>query len=153
MAILFGHRNIYPILSLSLVVAIELIAACQALDFHRPKRTTDPLEEVYKLVRSVVKTLDTDRFMAPDIAAVTNLIQEGKVRERRGGGRGRKREDYIMYPYIGMGCCFSLYGSIRRSTSFWTHFHCKHVMLITLLEILRQEHKNTIINVNPLIPP
>ena len=92
MAILFGHRNIYPILSLSLVVAIELIAACQALDFHRPKRTTDPLEEVYKLVRSVVKTLDTDRFMAPDIAAVTNLIQEGKVRERKKGGRERERE-------------------------------------------------------------
>ena len=69
------------------VVAIELIAACQSLDFHRPNRTTDPLEEVYKLVRSVVKTMDTDRFMAPDIAAVTNLIQEGKVR-----GRGGERE-------------------------------------------------------------
>ena len=75
----------------SLVVAIELIAACQSLDFHRPKRTTDPLEEVYKLVRSVVKTMDTDRFMAPDIAAVTNLIQEGKVRGR-GGERERAEE-------------------------------------------------------------
>lgn len=61
------------------MVAIELLAACQGLEFHRPKKTTKPLEEVYKLVRSVVKSWDKDRFMAPDIAAVTNLLQEGKV--------------------------------------------------------------------------
>ena len=61
------------------VVAIELLAACQALEFHRPKKTTAPLEEVYKLVRSVVKDLDKDRFMSPDIIAITNLLQEGKV--------------------------------------------------------------------------
>ncbi|XP_011405902.1 PREDICTED: histidine ammonia-lyase-like [Amphimedon queenslandica] len=76
----FAARKALSVVShVEQVVAIELMAACQALDFHRPKKTTDPLEEVYKLVRSVVKTMDTDRFMAPDIAAVTNLIQEGKV--------------------------------------------------------------------------
>ena len=37
------------------VLAIELLAACQALEFHRPKKTTAPLEEVYKLVRTVAK--------------------------------------------------------------------------------------------------
>ena len=37
------------------VVAIELLAACQAMEFHRPKKTTAPLEEVFQLVRSVVK--------------------------------------------------------------------------------------------------
>ncbi len=37
------------------VLAIELLAACQAMEFHRPKRTTAPLEEVYRLVRAVVK--------------------------------------------------------------------------------------------------
>ena len=37
------------------VLAIELLAACQAIEFHRPMKTTKPLEEVYKLVRTVVK--------------------------------------------------------------------------------------------------
>lgn len=37
------------------VLAIELLAACQALEFHRPTKTTAPLEDVYQLVRSVVK--------------------------------------------------------------------------------------------------
>lgn len=39
----------------SLVLAIELLAACQGIEFLRPLRTTTPLEKVYDLVRSVVK--------------------------------------------------------------------------------------------------
>lgn len=63
------------------VVAIELLAACQALEFHRPKKTTAPLEEVYKVVRSVVPEWNKDRFLAPDITSVTQLLQEGKIWE------------------------------------------------------------------------
>ncbi|KAG5261487.1 hypothetical protein AALO_G00284810 [Alosa alosa] len=37
------------------VLAIELLAACQALEFRLPLKTTPPLEEVRKLVRSVVR--------------------------------------------------------------------------------------------------
>ncbi|KAG2459778.1 HUTH lyase, partial [Polypterus senegalus] len=33
----------------------ELLAACQALEFLRPLKTTEPLERVYDLVRSVVR--------------------------------------------------------------------------------------------------
>ncbi|KAI1301718.1 Histidine ammonia-lyase [Halotydeus destructor] len=61
------------------VVAIELLAACQAIEFLRPLKTTEPLEHVYRLVRSVAKAWDTDRFMAPDIDAVTKLLQEQKI--------------------------------------------------------------------------
>ncbi|XP_072097509.1 histidine ammonia-lyase-like [Mobula birostris] len=37
------------------VLAIELLAACQGLEFVRPLHTTEPLERVYQLVRSGVK--------------------------------------------------------------------------------------------------
>ena len=37
------------------VLAIELLAACQALEFRRPLKSTEPLEAVYNLVRSVVR--------------------------------------------------------------------------------------------------
>jgi histidine ammonia-lyase len=40
------------------VIAIELLAACQAIEFLRPLKTTVPLEEVYKLVRSVARRVD-----------------------------------------------------------------------------------------------
>merc|ERR1711971_354624 len=61
------------------VVAIELLAACQAIEFLRPLKTTQPLEEVYKVVRSVVAPWDKDRYMSPDIAAVGKLLKEGKI--------------------------------------------------------------------------
>ena len=37
------------------VIAIELLAACQAIELMRPLKTTKPLERVHELVRSVVR--------------------------------------------------------------------------------------------------
>ncbi|KAL7982525.1 hypothetical protein Chor_010123 [Crotalus horridus] len=56
------------------VLAIELFAACQGIEFLRPLRTTTPLEKVYDLVRSVVRPWIKDRFMAPDIEATHRLL-------------------------------------------------------------------------------
>ena len=61
------------------VIAIELLAACQAIEFLRPLKTTQPLEEVCKVVRSVVAPWDKDRYMSPDITAAVNLLKEGKI--------------------------------------------------------------------------
>eukprot|EP00731_Ephydatia_muelleri_P002004 Em0001g2004a len=61
------------------VTAIELLAACQGLEFHRPNKTTAPLEAVYKLVRTVVGKWDKDRRMSPDIMAVRQLLRDEKV--------------------------------------------------------------------------
>ncbi|CAL1594998.1 unnamed protein product [Knipowitschia caucasica] len=61
------------------VLAIELLAACQGIEFLRPLRTTTPLEKVYDLVRSVVKPWIKDRFMSPDIEAVHRLLIDQKV--------------------------------------------------------------------------
>ncbi|XP_063068177.1 histidine ammonia-lyase-like [Engraulis encrasicolus] len=63
------------------VLAIELLAACQGLEFHRPLKTTAPLEQVHKLVRSVVRPWDKDRAMSPDIEAAHKLLREEKVWE------------------------------------------------------------------------
>uniref|UniRef100_A0A8C6Z6E2 Histidine ammonia-lyase n=1 Tax=Nothoprocta perdicaria TaxID=30464 RepID=A0A8C6Z6E2_NOTPE len=63
------------------VLAIELLAACQGIEFLRPLRTTTPLEKVYDLVRSVVRPWMKDRFMAPDIEAAHRLLVEQKVWE------------------------------------------------------------------------
>ncbi|PNJ83369.1 HAL isoform 11, partial [Pongo abelii] len=61
------------------VLAIELLAACQGIEFLRPLKTTTPLEKVYDLVRSVVRPWIKDRFMAPDIEAAHRLLLEQKA--------------------------------------------------------------------------
>ncbi|RLN78144.1 hypothetical protein BBJ28_00007981 [Nothophytophthora sp. Chile5] len=63
------------------VVAIELLAACQALDLLRPLRTTEALEAVHALVRSHVPKLDKDRVMKPDMDAVLGLVRSGAIYE------------------------------------------------------------------------
>ena len=61
------------------VIAIELLAACQAIEFLRPLKTTVPLEEVIKVVRSSVAAWDQDRYMSPDITATARMLKEGKI--------------------------------------------------------------------------
>ncbi|XP_055508741.1 histidine ammonia-lyase isoform X2 [Leucoraja erinacea] len=63
------------------VLSIELLAACQGIEFLRPLRTTTPLEKVYDLVRTIVRPWIKDRFMAPDIDGVHQLLMEQKVWE------------------------------------------------------------------------
>ena len=61
------------------VLAIELLAACQGLEFHRPLTTTKPLEALHALVRTKVKPWIGDRVMAPDIKAALQLVQSGEA--------------------------------------------------------------------------
>lgn len=61
------------------VIAIELLAACQALEFHRPLKSTPPIEAVYECVRAHVKPWDKDRQMYSDIEIVSGLIRDGTV--------------------------------------------------------------------------
>ncbi|XP_078358195.1 histidine ammonia-lyase-like [Oculina patagonica] len=63
------------------VLAIELLIACQGIDFLRPLKTTEPLEAVHSLVRKAVKYWDKDRYMAADIEAAIKIVKEGKVWE------------------------------------------------------------------------
>ena len=59
------------------IVAIELLAAAQGLDFQRPLRSSAPIEAAHALIRRHVPHLEVDRPMAPDIAAVAALVSDG----------------------------------------------------------------------------
>ncbi|PRP82948.1 hypothetical protein PROFUN_06725 [Planoprotostelium fungivorum] len=61
------------------VLSIEMLAACQAIDFLRPLKTTRPLEAVYGTIRAVVPTYEMDRFMQPDIEKTRELLQKGHI--------------------------------------------------------------------------
>jgi histidine ammonia-lyase len=59
------------------IVAIELLAAAQGIDFRRPRKTSKPLEEAHAIIRRVAPHLDGDRYLALDIEAVTPLVRDG----------------------------------------------------------------------------
>jgi histidine ammonia-lyase len=59
------------------IVAIELMAAAEGIDFRRPLRSSQPLEEAHALIRAHVAPRLKDRIFASDIGAVAGLIASG----------------------------------------------------------------------------
>jgi histidine ammonia-lyase len=74
----FGARKAGEIaVNAAHVVAIELLAAAQGVDFHAPLKTSAALQKAYAQVRAVSPHLDQDRSLAADIAKVRDLIEQG----------------------------------------------------------------------------
>jgi len=61
------------------IVAIELLAACQGIEFRRPLQSSTSLEGAHAVVRQVVSAYDQDRYLAPDIEAADALIAKGAL--------------------------------------------------------------------------
>lgn len=61
------------------ILAIEALAAAQAIEFHRPLRTSDALEAVHDAVRAAVPRYDSDRIMGPEIEAAAELVRKGDL--------------------------------------------------------------------------
>jgi histidine ammonia-lyase len=56
------------------VLAIEAMAAAQALDFLAPLKTSKRLQSAHAAIRSVCPTMDKDRVMYGDFGRITELI-------------------------------------------------------------------------------
>ncbi len=63
------------------VIAIEVINAVQALDFHHPLQPGPGVGAAVRAVRSVVPPLDADRLMTGDLAAVRELVVSGLLQD------------------------------------------------------------------------
>ncbi len=65
--------------NMSTVVGIELLAAVQGIEFHRPLASSADLEKVIAMVRERVAHYDEDRYFAPDIQEATALVQSDRL--------------------------------------------------------------------------
>jgi histidine ammonia-lyase len=78
----FAARRLLEMASNSrAIVAIELMVAAQGIEFHRPLKSSQILEQVHQVVRERVARLDEDRYLAPDIKTLIDLIFSGELLE------------------------------------------------------------------------
>lgn len=63
----------------AVIVGIELLAAGQGIEFHRPLATSSHLEHVHAQLREQVAPYDADRFFAPDIEAARRMVVDGAL--------------------------------------------------------------------------
>jgi len=61
------------------IVAIELLAAAQGIEFHRPLTSSNHLEHVHAQLRKQVPAFDEDRFFAPDIELARRMVMAGEL--------------------------------------------------------------------------
>ncbi|MFO1468848.1 MAG: histidine ammonia-lyase [Steroidobacteraceae bacterium] len=60
------------------IIGVELLAAAQGIDFHRPARSSAALEQVHGIIRAEVPHYAADRFFAPDLAAARQWVQDAR---------------------------------------------------------------------------
>jgi len=61
------------------IVAVELIAAAQGVDYHAPLKTSVSLQDLHAKVRSISPRLETDRYWADEMAALQSAVLAGEL--------------------------------------------------------------------------
>ncbi|WP_374632633.1 histidine ammonia-lyase [Ferrovibrio sp.] len=67
--------------NLAAILGIELLAAAQGIEFHRPLQSSNALEAVHAAIRAKVGPYFEDRFFAPDIEAAKTMVRQGLFRQ------------------------------------------------------------------------
>jgi histidine ammonia-lyase len=65
--------------NLSRIIAIELMAAAEGIEFRRPLNSSPLIEDAHALVRAKAARRDEDREFATDTEAVAMLIERGSL--------------------------------------------------------------------------
>ncbi|MFP5078011.1 histidine ammonia-lyase [Rhizobium sp. YIM 134829] len=75
-----GARRLLPMTdNLFGIIGIEALTAAQGVEFRAPLATSPELQKAIGAIRGVVETLETDRYMANDLKAASDLIATGKL--------------------------------------------------------------------------
>lgn len=75
----FAGRRLHDMLdNVAYIVAIEMLAVAQGIEFHRPKKSSDPLESALQQVRALSEAYTSDRSLAADIEALAKEIDAGR---------------------------------------------------------------------------
>ena len=61
------------------VIAIELIAAAQGVDYQAPLQTSVALQKLHRQVRALSSHLETDRYWADEMAALQAAVLAGEI--------------------------------------------------------------------------
>ncbi|MEO7411500.1 MAG: histidine ammonia-lyase, partial [Sphingomicrobium sp.] len=61
------------------IIAVELIAAAQGVDYHAPVKTSAALQKLHDQIRALSPHLETDRYWADEMAALQAAVLAGEI--------------------------------------------------------------------------
>lgn len=75
----FAARRLHTMVdNVENIVAIELLAAAQGIDFHRPETSSEAIEDVMASIRELSPLYEEDRSLSADIRRVSATIDDGE---------------------------------------------------------------------------
>jgi histidine ammonia-lyase len=77
MATFAGRRLHTMIDNVADIIAIELLAAAQGIEFHRPKKSSPVIEDVIAELREISPRYEEDRSLSSDIRRVAAIVDHG----------------------------------------------------------------------------
>ena len=66
------------------VIAVELMAAAEGIDYHAPLKTSAKLQEVHSAVRELSPHFTADRYWADEMSALQESVLAGEIAAREG---------------------------------------------------------------------
>jgi len=79
MGVTAAHKAMAVVANTRRVLAVELLAAAEALEHRRPLRSSDALEAAHGALRRHVAAREADRVVGPDIEAAARLLASGEI--------------------------------------------------------------------------
>ena len=73
--------RLFPMIeNVETILAIEFLAAAQGIEFHRPLKSSAIIEKVITQIRDIVPFMKQDRYFAPDIAKMKQVMKKTNFR-------------------------------------------------------------------------
>ncbi len=74
----YAGRRLHTMLdNVADIIAIELLCAAQGIDFHRPQRSSPPLERAFANIREISPKYTEDRSLSSDIRRISAIVDHG----------------------------------------------------------------------------
>ncbi len=78
----FAARRLHDMLdNVDNIIAIEMLAAAQGIEFHRPQKSSPIIEAIIASLRKVSPAYVDDRSLSSDITRVAGIIDDGQYCE------------------------------------------------------------------------
>ena len=74
-----GRKALQVIENVEKIIGIELFCAAQAINFHRPLRSSELMERLHTLFRSKVPFIEKDTLMYPLMQEAIQLVKDGTM--------------------------------------------------------------------------
>ena len=101
------------------VIAVELMAAAQGIDFHAPLKTSPKLQAVHAAVRAHSPHFTADRYWADEMAALQAAVLAGEIGAERRSRLADARPALLLADHAASAqpCTSIAFGPTRRTVA------------------------------------